>query len=347
MTELRIGYVPLTDAAVVIVAAERGFAARHGLRLVLEREPSWATLRDKLLLGIVDAAHLLAPLAVATAIGLSPGGPVPLVSPFCLGLNGNAVTVSSALWAALAAEGPTDGPAAVASSLGRALRRRGPDRPATFATVFPFSFHTYQLRAFLQLGGLDPDRDVRIMVVPPPYMVEALATGAVDGFCVGSPWNSLAVEAGIGRIAVLGSGLMPDVQEKLLAYPAGRIAAPVADALVAALAAAAAWCADPAHRSELAALLGDDRHLGLDPAIVRRTLDGRLLADRDGTLLVDPAYLRFGGALHRPDPGQASRVLGMMREAGQLLAAGDEARAAARAVYDPAPFGRSASLSAA
>ncbi len=346
MTELRIGYVPLTDAAVVIAAAERGFATRHGLSLVLEREPSWATLRDKLLLGIVDAAHLLAPLAVATAVGLSPGGPVPLVAPFCLGLNGNAVTVSAALWAALAAEGPIDGPAAVATSLGRALRRRGAGRPATFATVFPFSFHTYQLRAFLRLGGIDPDRDVRITVVPPPYMVDALRAGAVDGFCVGSPWNSVAVESGIGRIASLGCHLMPDLQEKLLAAPRGRLAPSVTDALVAALAEAAEWCADPANGADLASLLGEARHLGIDPAILRRTLDGRLLADRDGTVLADPAYLRFGGDLHRPDPGQAARILALMAEAGQRAPADVAHAEPARAVFDPAPWAARAGCAA-
>lgn len=317
---LRIGYVPLTDAAVLIAAVELGFTAARGVPVILEREPSWATLRDKLVLGHLDAAHMLAPLAVATSLGLTPGASLPLVASFTLNLNGNAVTLSTALWRELTDRGATGTPEALAARLAEAVRARAARgaAPLTLATVFPFSTHTFQLRRLMALGGIDPDRDVRITVVPPPYMVEALRDGAADGFCVGSPWNSVAVEAGIGRIAVLGTDIMPDAPEKVLAWPRGRVASDLGKPLVAALGEAAIWCADPRHHGELAVLLGAPRHLALDPDLIRRTLDGRLLMGPDGASRSDPAYLRLGGFLHRPDPAHGRWIHAQMAEAGQV-----------------------------
>lgn len=317
---LRIGYVPLTDAAVLIAAVELGFTAARGVPVILEREPSWATLRDKLVLGHLDAAHMLAPLAVATSLGLTPGASLPLVAPFALNLNGNAVTLSSALWRELADRGETGTAAALAARLAEAVRDRAARgaAPLTLATVFPFSTHTFQLRRLLALGGIDPDRGVRITVVPPPYMVEALRDGAADGFCVGSPWSGVAVEAGIGRIAVLGTDIMPDAPEKVLAWPRGRIAPDLGEALVSALVSAADWCGDARNRGELAKLLGAPRHLALDPDLIRRTLDGRLAIGEGGAVRSDPAYLRLGGALHRPDPAHGRWIHRHMAEAGQV-----------------------------
>jgi two-component system, oxyanion-binding sensor len=332
--EFRIGYVPLVDAAVVVAAAERGFAEAEGLRFVLEREPSWATLRDKLMLGIVDAAHCLAPLAVATTLGLSPGGPVAMVAPLMLNLNGNAVTLSRSLWDALElADGAAD-PGKAARALGRVLRAReaAGKPPATFATVFPFSTHTFQLRTFLALGGIDPDRHVRITAVPPPYAAEALRSGVVDGFCVGAPWNSVAVEDGCGRIAALCSALTPDAPEKVIAWPRGRIPPEQARPLLRALRNAAAWCGDPTNRDDLAALLGGTRHLGIDAGLLRRILDGHLRVDRAGTVVDDPAYLRLGASQGTPTAAQADWILARLEEAGQVVRS-PAIEAAARAVF--------------
>jgi ABC-type nitrate/sulfonate/bicarbonate transport system substrate-binding protein len=332
--ELRIGFVPLVDAAVVIVAAERGFAAAEGLTLILRREPSWATLRDELLLGIVDAAHCLAPLAVATSLGLSPGGPVPMVAPATLSLNGNAITLSRALWDELDLPAGSSDPADAARALGRVLRAREATgrAPATFATVFPFSTHTFQLRAFLSLGGIDPDRDVRITAVPPPYATDALRSGVVDGFCVGAPWNSVAVEAGCGRIAALCSALTPDAPEKVIAWPRGRLAPEDAHGLVAALRAAARWCGDRANHRDLAALLATPHYLDVDPGTLRAILVGHLRLDRGGAILDDPTYLRLGTAGEAPTAASAEWILSRMEEARQVQRTPAH-EAAARAVF--------------
>lgn len=338
MTELRIGYIPLTDAAPLIVAAELGFAEAEGLRLVLEREASWSSIRDKLAVGLIDGAHILAPLAIASSLGLGRQLRTPLAAPFALNLNGNAVTASLPLWRAMEAAGAAGDIASAAASLGAVARRRRAEGapPLAFATVFPFSVHTYQLRLLLQRAGLDAAQDVRLAVVPPPYMVEALRSGAIDGFCVGSPWNSVAVDAGVGRIVALGTDLEPGCPEKLLAVHA-RLVEESADAaarLVRALQAGGDWCADPANHGRLSDLLGEPRHLDLSPAVILRTLRGRLLLGRNGPERASPGYLRFGGRAHRPEPAHLRWLMDRMIEAGQLRGSAQACRDA-QAVYRP------------
>lgn len=335
MTPLTIGYVPLSDAAVLIAAAERGFATAAGFDLVLVREASWASIRDKLVFGYFDAAHMLAPLAVATTLGLGHVA-MPLAAPFALNLGGNAVTISCALAEALRSRGGLSGGlATAAAALGEIARTRASagQPPLTFATVFPFSTHSYLLRHLLGAAGLDPDLDVRIVVVPPPFMVEALRRGLIDGLCVGSPWNSVAVAEGVGVILLLGNEIVRRVPEKVLAVPAERGDADYVGALLGALAAAADWCATPEHHDDLAVLLGQPRHLDLPAALVRRTLDGALVVDQTGQVRTDPEFLVLGGSgVNRPEPAQADWLFASMRAAGHVAA---ESRDAVLSVYRP------------
>lgn len=200
---LRIGYIPLVDATALIVAVDKNFTADEGLDVDLVREVSWSNVRDKLNIGLFHAAHLLAPVAIASSLGIGHVR-VPIAAPFVLGVNGNAITLTAGLHRLLsdACEGDLSDPMESAKALARVVQKRkqqGRD-PLTFGMTFPFSNHNYQLRFWMAAGGVDPDEDVRLVVLPPPYMVESLASGHVDGFCVGAPWNSVAVDLGIGRI---------------------------------------------------------------------------------------------------------------------------------------------------
>lgn len=329
---LTVGYVPLTDAAPVIAAAELGFARDEGLEIELAREPSWATLRDRLALGHLDAAHMLGPLAIASALGLS-GPQADLCVPMALGLNGNALTVSNGLWEAMA---PGDGGLAeVAAAFARVARARvEAGRPLIIGTVHPFSSHSYQLRLFADHGGLDLDTSVRLVVVPPPETVYALRRGRIDGFCVGAPWNSVAVAAGLGRIAALGCEIAPDCPEKVLAVPAG---ADFTLPLVRAVHRAGLWCAEAGNRDALSRLLSERAGLDADAALLARTLSGALIVAPDGTGRADPDYLRLDGTTHAPDPGQARWIVRQMMACGQV-AAGSDAPERAAALYRPDIF---------
>lgn len=219
LTTMRIGFIALTDCAPLIVAKEKGFFARQGLDVTLVREPSWANMRDKVALGALDAAHMLAPMPLAATLGAG-GWKKPQITSFVLNLNGNAVTISTKLWNRL-----VDAEPALAHDrheAGNVLRRliaadRKAGRPKiTFATVFNYSSHQIQLRYWLASAGIDPDRDVQLVIVPPPQMTDRLAAGEIDGFCVGDPWNSLAVLRGVGRILISGYEIWNNRIEKVI-----------------------------------------------------------------------------------------------------------------------------------
>src|SRR5438105_7861233 len=263
-TPLHIGFIPLVDAAALIVAVDKGFAAAEGLDVTLVREVSWSNVRDKLNIGLFDAAHLLAPVAIASSLGLG-HVKVPIVAPFNLGLNGNAITVSPALHADLIREidGDRFDPMVTALALARvvAKRKRIGAEPLTFGMTFPFSTHNYQLRFWMAAGGVDPDEDVRMVVLPPPYMVDSLGSGHVDAFCVGAPWNSVAVDLGIGHILHFSSDILAGAAEKVLAVRRdwGERHAEALAALTRAHYRAAAFIEDPRHQAEVANLLARAR----------------------------------------------------------------------------------------
>jgi len=272
-----LGFIPLLDCASLVVAAERGFAAEEGLELALVRETSWANIRDRVVIGHFDAAHMLGPMTVASTLGIGHIR-VPVIAPFALGLGGNAITVSLRLWEQMTREGATSGagPAVQATALKRVVLRR--PGPLTFAMVYPFSCHNYELRYWLAAGGIDPDRDVRLVVIPPPFLVDALRAGQIDGFCVGEPWNSVAVQAGVGTIVAPTTAIWPSSPEKVLGCRlewAQRHPKQLAS-LQRALYRASVWCEQPENHAELAKLLAQPRFVGAPEPLLRRALGGQL-----------------------------------------------------------------------
>jgi len=322
-TPLRIGFIPLVDAAALLVAVDRGFARAEGLDVTLHREVSWSNVRDKLNLGLFDAAHLLAPVAIASSLGLG-HVKVPIVAPFTLGVNGNAITVSPALHAAIMAEMDGDplNPLATAQALLRVVtaRKKAGAEPLVFGMTFPFSTHNYQLRFWMAAGGVDPDEDVRLVVLPPPYMVESLASGHVDAFCVGAPWNSAAVDLGVGHILHFVSDILARAAEKVLAarQPWAEKNPDVLAALIRAHDSAAQFIETPDNRAEAAAILAKPEFIDIDAEVIRRTLDGRLKISPDGKVRESSRYLLVGreGAA-RPDPVQAAWLYAQMVRWGQ------------------------------
>jgi len=350
---LHIGFIPLIDAATLIVAVDKGFTAAEGLDVTLVREVSWSNVRDKLNIGLFDAAHLLAPVAIASSLGLG-HIKVPIVAPFNLGLNGNAITASTALHAAIMAEldGDRFDPMATALALCRvvAARRKSGAEPLTFGMTFPFSTHNYQLRFWMAAGGVDPDDDVRLVVLPPPYMVDSIASGQIDGFCVGAPWNSIAVDRGVGQILHFASDILARAAEKVLAIRQGWSAKnpELVAALVRAAYRAAEFVEQPQSQPEVARILARPEYVGVDADVILRTLQGRLKISQDGTIRESSRYLLLGreGA-PRPDPVQAAWLYAQMVRWGQATISAD-ALQVAKAVFRPdlydAALGRDGTL---
>lgn len=296
-TRIRAGFIPLLDAAPLIVAKEKGFARSEGLDLVLSREMSWATIRDRLGVAHLDVAQALAPMPIAANLGLCPL-PTRLLAPMALGFGGNTITVSPRLWGELQERGAgTDfdagrGLAALTRVVERQVGNSGPR--LTFGIVHPHSAHHYTLAYWLGAGGLLPGRDVELVVLPPPLMGDALASGHVDGFCAGEPWGSVAVARGAGVILTTGAHIWRSSPEKVLAArEAFALERPERiDALVRAVYRACRWCDAPENGTELAALLAQPEYLGQPASMLQPSLLG-LLQSADGTRRQVDGFLTF------------------------------------------------------
>ncbi|CAN1525108.1 TauA ABC-type nitrate/sulfonate/bicarbonate transport systems, periplasmic components [Rhabdaerophilaceae bacterium] len=296
---VRLGFMPLLDAAIPIVAAELGFAEKYGFDIELVRESSWANIRDRLAIGHFEAAHALAPMPIAAAMGLTPFD-TPLLTPMVLGLGGNAITVSDTLWQTMHSAAPVaavNDPAEMGAALRHAVRQRAEagGQPLVFAVVHPFSSHNYELRYWLAASGINPDHDLRIAIVPPPFMPDALASGRIDGFCVGEPWNSRAARTAGGHIILTKSVIWSQSPEKVLALNAGwaEMSLERAQRLLMAMLEAASWCAEPGNRAQLAALMGRKDRLDVPVVDLHPALDGCIhLAD--GTVRHLPDFMIVG-----------------------------------------------------
>lgn len=336
---LRVGFMPLVDAALLVAAADSGIAQAHGLALELVRDVSWSNLRDRLHVRLLDAAHMLAPAAIASTLGIG-GVTAPMAAPLMLNLNGNALTVSARLFEEMArvAKGDLAAPSISAQALAKlvATRKASGLPPLAFATVFGFSCHTYLLRDWMALAGISLGDDVRLAIVPPVRTVEALASGEVDGFCAGAPWNTLAVEAGIGAILHCGVDLMPDCPEKMLAWRADDLErrGEAVARLNAALIEASRWASDERNWPALARLLAAPDRLAAPPALIEAILRGEIIQGGGRTPRHVPSYIRFDPVAIRPDPAHADVLFAAMARAGQVVATPDLARRA-RAVFKP------------
>lgn len=340
--QVRLGYIPLTDAAPLIVALEHGYFARYGLDVTLSRQTSWATLRDKLGVGYLDGAHLLAPMALACSLGIE-GVRQPLVTALSLGLNGNAITVADNLFRDMqaGADGHPTSAAALAAMV--AQRRASGADPLTFASVYPTSNHTYLLRYWLSAAGIDPDRDVRLIVVPPPQMVQRLRQGDIYGYCVGEPWNTLAVREGIGGIVATGHDVWNNAPEKVLAVSAAWAQRHPGThaALIGALVEAAQWLdASLENRREAAALLARPEYLDLPVEVIAGSLVGDVAVDARGGRRELPDFHVFHRyAANFPWRSHALWMLAQMVRSGQLSGE-TELLAVAEAVYRPDVYRR-------
>ncbi len=335
--QLAIGFVPLTDMAPFAVAREKGFFERYGLDVTLNAENSWSQIRDKLALGEIDAAHMLAPMVSASWLE-GAFADERFVSALTLNFNGNAITVSNDLFQEMTEadrEAMTERPT-TARALRKVLSRRLEEgrEPLTVGAVFPYSSHNYAMRYWLGAEGLNPDRDVRMIVAPPPLMADHMKSGNVDIFCVGEPWNTVAEYEGVGRTIVRSNEILGDMSEKMLAVRRSwALSNPRTHlALVSSLLEALRWLDARENRNEAAYILSSDEYVGkgvhlLSPALVGRGAlpDRRSLVESEDFL----TFYRHGANDPRGD--DALWFLTQMVRWGQIIAPTDIADVAARA----------------
>ncbi|WP_426036607.1 CmpA/NrtA family ABC transporter substrate-binding protein [Cypionkella sp. TWP1-2-1b2] len=303
---LRLGYVPLLDAAPLIIAETLGFAEEEGLSLDLHTAPSWAALRDMLAVGQVDAAQMLAPVPVAMALGLG-SGPVRFEALCVLNLNGNVIGISNALSAKMAGAG-YGFDFADAAAAGRALLAASPN--LRIGVPYTFSMHRELLQYWLAASGASAAQ-LDIRTVPPPRMAEALQAGEIDLFCVGEPWGSVAVENGSGTLLLPTSALWARAPEKVLATRLGWAAAEPAlvGPLLRALWRAGRWLGRAENHIIAAEMLTAQGRIPVSAELVERALTGRITTAPDGTEHLTPQLIEFfEGAAGFPWRSQAAWI---------------------------------------
>lgn len=339
-TSLSLGYIPLTDCVPLVIAKEKGFFSNEGLSVTLSRESSWANMRDKVAAGILDGGQMLAPMPIASSLNLD-GLNTPMLSALSLGLGGNAITVSRSLHQKLFELNPQNAidPLQSVQALKTVIlqnRLKGLD-PLTFAHVFPFSCHNYLLRYWLASVGIDPDQDVRLVVIPPPLMVTALASGQIDGFCVGEPWNSLAIAQDIGATITSTVDIWQNSPEKVLGvtcawaqqYPNSH------QALLRALLNSAMWLEQTEHRAEACALLTEKHYVPVNPTILRVFERGNFqyCADKPAVQVPDfNVFYRYAATF--PWVSHAEWMISQMQRWRQIQSTVD-VKALAACVYRP------------
>ncbi|MFT2091059.1 CmpA/NrtA family ABC transporter substrate-binding protein [Paraglaciecola sp. 2405UD69-4] len=325
-TKLTVGFIPLTDSAPLIVAKYMGFFEQWGLDVRLQKQNSWSTLRDKLHAGLLDAAQMLAPMPLASSLGLR-CAPTRVITPLVLSLNGNAITLSEKLHQEVLKEnGLADVTLPLAAYLlQKVIRvRKEQNRPRLkFGTVFPYSCHYYQLKDWLASANIT-EQDVDITIVPPINMVGYLESGEIDGCCVGGPWNAKAVRAGIGLTALTSFDIWQDSPEKVLGLlESWQLKNPnTVLALTAALKQACNWLETIPNRFEAARLLSSEQYLDAPTEVIAPSLIGSCLTHIDLPPRAIPSYNQFSksnnGSINVPEYIRGEWLISQMEKAGQL-----------------------------
>jgi ABC-type nitrate/sulfonate/bicarbonate transport system substrate-binding protein len=324
------GFMPLLDSVLLVLAREKGFAEAEGLDLHLVRETSWANVRDRAAIGHFDIAQMLAPMPLAASLGLTPIA-TPIIAPVVLGLGNNAVTVSADLWKAMADAGATGDLDARTSGRALASVVAQSPRKLRFGVVHQTSSHNYELRYWLAASGIRPDRDIEIVVLPPPLLPDALGAGGIDGYCVGEPWNSLGVAEKSAHIATVKASIWQSSPDKVIGMRAAWAEQhpELVAAVIRAIYRAGQWCGDQANHAEIAEIMSGASYLNAPPQIVERALSG-LLDTGAGVMRHVPDYfVPHAGAANFPWKSHALWYYSQMVRWGEIAASPTNAALAA------------------
>ncbi|WP_415919537.1 ABC transporter substrate-binding protein [Tateyamaria sp. SN6-1] len=312
--EISVAYMPLVDAAPLIIAQEMGFAQSEGIALDLIAAPSWSSVRDMLAFGRVDAAHMLSPVPLAMAMGLG-GISTRLSSVSVLSVNGNVIGVSNALERKLRNAGfafDFSDPVAAAAALAQVS-----DGPLTFGVPFPFSMHVEHLRYWAEGTALGA-AGINIRTVPPPLMSKALAAGEVDAFCVGEPWGSVSVEAGAGALLLPCNAIWAFSPEKVLAVRTdwAETEPDLLGRLMRAVWKAGRWLNNPAVRATASDLLSRKAYLDVSAELIDRALSGHMTISQRGEQRHVDRFLEFhDGAATFPWRSQGQWIANRLHKA--------------------------------
>ena len=286
VTDIRFGMIALTDCSPIVIAHEKGLFKKYGINSTVIKGASWAAIRDSLSNGDIQATHMLLGMPIASTLGLLGSPQVPMVIPWLLNRNGQAITLKAEL------KGKVKSDPKVLKPLVEQAKKAG--TPMTFAMTFPPGTHAMWMRYFLGAGGINPDKDVALVTIPPPQMVANMKVGKMDGFCVGEPWNARAIADGIGYTALTTQELWKDHPEKACAFREdfAQKNPKTVKAILKALHEASVWLDDMKNRPEQAEIVSRPTYINCPPEIILGRLQGNYDYG-DGRTLKDPNYMIF------------------------------------------------------
>src|SRR5881392_2232104 len=314
---MRFGIIALTDCSPIVMAHELGYFKQYGIDSVISKEASWAVIRDKLSIGDNQATHMLLGMPLASTMGLA-GSPVkPMVIPWLLNRNGQAITLNNKLKQA--------GVKTPAHLKPIADKAKAAGDPLTFAMTFPPGTHAMWTRYWLASGGIHPDKDINLITIPPAQMVANIKVDKMDGFCVGEPWNARSIADGIGYTAITTQEIWKDHPEKVCAFTEefAQKNPKTVKAVIKALHEASVWLDDLKNRPEQASIVSRATYINCAPELILGRLQGHYDYG-DGRKKEDENYMIFSGRnCNYPQPKYAKFWLSQFRRWGMVTGAPD------------------------
>jgi nitrate/nitrite transport system substrate-binding protein len=310
--DMRFGIIALTDNSPIVIAHEKGFFKKHGINATIVKGASWAAIRDSLSNGDIQATHMLLGMPLASTMGLLGAPKKPMIIPWLLNRNGQAITLKKALAGKVSTDPKVLKPMVDAA--------KAKNTPMTFAMTFPPGTHAMWMRYYLAAGGIDPDKDVALITIPPPQMVANMKVDKMDGFCVGEPWNARAIADGIGFTAITTQELWKDHPEKVCAFTAEFAAKnpKTVKAVLKALHEASVWLDDMKNRPEQAAIVSKPTYINCPPEIILGRMQGNYDYG-DGRKKQDPNYMIFHDRnCNYPQPKYVTWWLSQFRRWGMV-----------------------------
>jgi len=314
---LNFGIIALTDCSPIVIAHEKGLFKKYGIQSTVTKGANWAAIRDSLSTGSIQATHMLIGMPFASTMGLQGSPQKPMVIPWLLNRNGQAITLSNDFKGKVGAD-----PKALKPFVD-AAKAKG--QPLTFAMTFPPGTHAMWMRYYLAAGGIDPDKDISLITIPPPQMVANMRIGKMDGFCVGEPWNARAIADKIGFTSVTTQDMWKDHPEKVCAFTEEFAAQNprTVKAVLKALHEASIWLDDFGNRREQCEIVSKPTYINCPPEIIQ----GRLLGELDygdGRVVTDSHPMHFSRRnCNYPQPKYGKWWLSQFRRWGMVAGAPD------------------------
>ena len=315
--DVKFGMIALTDCSPIVIAHEKGLFKKYGINSVISKGASWAAIRDALSNGDIQATHMLLGMPIASTLGLMGSPKKPMVAPWLLNRNGQAISLKAGLKGKVGADPK--------KLLPLAMEAKAKNEPMTFAITFPPGTHAMWTRYWLGAGGINPDKDVSLITVPPAQMVANMRVGKMDGFCVGEPWNARVIADGIGFTGITTQEIWKDHPEKVCAFTAefADKNPKTVKAVMKALHEASVWLDDMKNRPEQCEIVSRATYINCPKELILGRLQGKYDYG-DGRTKQDPNYMIFSNRnCNYPQPKYATWWLTQLKRWGMLPGAVD------------------------